>query len=342
VIRLLADWDSPSHDPRVVAEPVVTKRHWVRQLEEWSPGFDLVWIQHEFGIFGPADGISVLDVCRRSPLPLGATLHTVLSSPTTRQRSIIEGIGEMVEVLVVMSREARRRLIQNYDIDEAKAHVIPHGAQFPSRRRHRHENARPVIVNWGLIGRGKGLETGIRAMSHLRHLTPAPRLVIRGTTHPKVKRREGDRYRDGLVQLINDLDLADSVEIIDGYLSSGELETLLRSADMALVPYDTTEQATSGVLIDAVGAGLPVVATAFPHAIELLSGGAGLVVPQRDPKAMAAAIESLLTEPSALESAADAAMRVGHDLAWPRIAVQYDGLARQICAPSGSRVAVAS
>ena len=44
------------------------------------------------------------------------------------------------------------------------------------------------------------------------------------------------------------------------------------------------------MLVDAVAAGRPVVSTAFPHAVELLGSGAGLVVPQRDPGALAAAI----------------------------------------------------
>ena len=111
---------------------------------------------------------------------------------------------------------------------------------------------------------------------------------------------------------------------------------------MALIPYDTTEQVTSGVLVDAIGSGLPVVATAFPHSLELLSSGAGRVVPQLDPKAMAAAIEALLTDPSALGAAGDEAMRVGRDFAWPRVALEYERLARRILTRDGKRVPFAS
>lgn len=344
VIRTVADWDnSISLAPEIVAEIDVMTPDWARPLEAWCTGFDLLWIQHEFGIFGPDDGGSILDLGRRSPLPVATTLHTVMVSPSDRQRKIIESLGDVSEVVVVMSRQARRRLIETYDIDGEKVQVVPHGTQFTPRRRHgEHRRSRPTIVNWGLIGPGKGLETGIRALALLQHLESSPRLVIRGATHPNVKRREGEAYRDRLVELIGELGLQGSVEMSDEYMSPHELEFLIHSADMALIPYDTTEQVTSGVLVDAIGAGLPVVATAFPHSLELLSSGAGRVVPQQDPKAMAAAIEALLTDPSALAAAGDEAMRVGRDFAWPRVAFKYERLARQVVTRDGKPVSFAS
>jgi polysaccharide biosynthesis protein PslF len=344
VIRMVTDWDdSINLESEIVAETDVTAPDWVRPLDTWCTGFDLLWIQHEFGIFGPDDGRSVLDLCRRSPLPVATTLHTVMVAPSDRQQTIIESLGDASEAVVVMSKQARRRLVEKYDIDGEKVQVVPHGTQFTPRLRHgEHRRSRPTIVNWGLIGPGKGLETGIRALARLSHLDSPPRLVIRGATHPNVKRREGEAYRDGLVELIGELGLQGSVEMSDEYMTPRELEALIHSADIALIPYDTTEQVTSGVLVDAIGAGLPVVATAFPHSLELLSSGAGRVVPQQDPKAMAAAIEALLTDPSALAAAGDEAMRVGRDFAWPRVALEYERLARRLLTRDGERVPFAS
>jgi len=340
---MVTDWDDSIRlEPEIVAEPDVTTPDWARPLETWCTGFDLLWIQHEFGIFGPDDGGSVLDLCRRSPLPVATTLHTVMVSPSDRQRAIIESLGDASEVVVVMSQQARRRLIEKYDIDGEKVHVIPHGTQFSPRQNGEHGNSRPTIVSWGLIGPGKGLETGIRALALLQDLESPPRLVIRGATHPNVKRREGEAYRDRLVQLIGELGVQGSVEMSDEYMTPQELESLIHSADMALIPYDTSEQVTSGVLVDAIGAGLPVVATAFPHSVELMSSGAGRVVPQQDPKAMAAAIEALLTDPSALAAAGDEAKRVGRHFAWPRVAFEYERLARHVVTRDGKRMSFAS
>ena len=176
VIRMVTNWDdSISLEPAIVAEPDVTTPDWALPLETWCTGFDLLWIQHEFGIFGPDDGGSVLDLCGRSPLPVATTLHTVMVSPSDRQRTIIERLGDASEVVVVMSKQAQRRLIEKYDIDGEKVQVVPHGSQFSPRRRHgEHRRSRPTIVNWGLIGPGKGLETAIRALALLRHLGSPP------------------------------------------------------------------------------------------------------------------------------------------------------------------------
>jgi glycosyltransferase involved in cell wall biosynthesis len=84
---------------------------------------------------------------------------------------------------------------------------------------------------------------------------------------------------------------------------------------------------TSGVLVDAVAAGRPVVSTAFPHAVELLSSGAGIVVPQGDPAALGAAIRAVLTDPALAASMATEARHLAPDLAWGAVALRYIGLA---------------
>jgi glycosyltransferase involved in cell wall biosynthesis len=341
VLRLLQAWDDDgAAAAEVVAQARVDSTGWAGRISTWCNGFDLLWIQHEFGIFGPDDGVEVLSLCGASPLPVATTLHTVATTPTPRQRHIIEGLGASSELLVVMSEQAADRLIEVYDVAGEKLHVVPHGATLMPRKLNAVDTGRrPTVVNWGLIGPGKGLEWGIRAMARLQSLEPPPRLVIRGTTHPNVKRQEGEHYREQLVDLVDSLGLEGSVTIEDGYMTAGELERLVRSADLALLPYDNSEQVTSGVLVDVIAAGLPVVATRFPHAVELLRTGAGLVVPQRDDEAMAAAIASLLTQPEQLRAAAEEARRMGRRHAWPRVAAAYERLARQVVMSDKTSVA---
>jgi glycosyltransferase involved in cell wall biosynthesis len=106
-----------------------------------------------------------------------------------------------------------------------------------------------------------------------------------------------------------------------------------------LLPYDSRVQVTSGVLVEALAAGLPVVATAFPHAIELLSEGAGRVVPHENPKAFAAALENLLTRPRAMRAAAMAARRIAPGLRWSSVARACELTANQAVANSRAGVA---
>ena len=131
------------------------------------------------------------------------------------------------------------------------------------------------MLTWGLIGPGKGLEYGIEAMRHLRDLEPAPVYLIAGETHPKVLARDGERYREGLMKQAADLGIGDNVVFEDTYLDGPSLRALARSADIILLPYESRQQICSGVLVEAVSTGKPVVATAFPHAVELLSSACG-------------------------------------------------------------------
>jgi glycosyltransferase involved in cell wall biosynthesis len=112
------------------------------------------------------------------------------------------------------------------------------------------------------------------------------------------------------------------------YRDETSLASLIRSADVVVLPYDSREQVTSGVLTEAVAAGIPVVATRFPHAVELLGRGPGLLVPHQNPRALAAAVRRVLTEPGL------AATLIGRTtsraLTWPEVAQRYDALADQL------------
>ena len=321
----------PPGDHTVCVQPEVVAEFWpVRRAEPavMPNNYDLLWIQHEYGIYGPEDGRAVLDLGDKSAVPIAVTLHTVPARPSTAQRSILEGLVARAETAVVMSDSARRRLTTCFEVDRRKVRVITHGASVVRRQpRSRLSGLRPTVVSWGLIGPGKGIEWSIQAMRVLRDLSPQPRLIVRGVTHPNVKRREGERYRLQLEMLIDDLGLEDVVELKDGYMSAAELESFILGGDVALLPYDNDEQVTSGVLIEAIAAGLPVVATGFPHAVELLSGGAGTVVPPRDPAAIARALRRYLTDDRVWHAAGMSACQTGRQLSWPSVASAYDRLA---------------
>jgi glycosyltransferase involved in cell wall biosynthesis len=145
-----------------------------------------------------------------------------------------------------------------------------------------------------------------------------------------VLEQHGDVYRDSLKKLAAELGVADAVTWADVYLDQVSLSRLIRSADVVVLPYDSTEQVTSGVLIEAVGAGVPVVATEFPHAVELLADGPGLLVPHQDPDAMAAGIRHLLAAPDVTDRLTGLAG--GPTLRWPAVAARYQALASRLLA----------
>lgn len=287
---------------------------------------DVVLIQHEYGIYGGPDGIEVLSLLDGLTVPAVVTLHTVPHSPTPTQKAILEAIVESAERTVLMSNAASLRLVGGYDVDPSRIRVIPHGANPDLAGVSAPQGERPVILSWGLIGPGKGLETAIDAFAHLGEVIRLPRYVILGDTHPKVKARQGDLYLEGLVAQAELAGVSDIVEFDNRYLDRQSLVEMVRSVDMVLIPYDSREQVTSGVLVEAVAAGKPVVATAFPHAVELLGTGAGIVVPHEDPSAMAAAMRRLLNDPDLARQMGETARSVGSAMYWPEVAASYEGL----------------
>lgn len=304
---------------------------------------DVAVVQHEYGIFAGRDGADVLTVVRQLRVPTIVVLHTVLERPTIHQRTILEELASACSVMVTMTQTAHDRLIGFYAVDPVKVRVIPHGAAdtrspaIPAGedpavgRPPDRAPQRPVVLTWGLLGQGKGIEWGIEALALLGDLEHRPRYLVVGQTHRRVLETVGETYRDALVQRVHRCGLADTVHFDARYLEADELHHIVRTADVVLLPYDSLEQVTSGVLIEAVVAGRPVVSTAFPHAVELLSDGPGLLVPRQYPQAMAAALRRVLTEPGLAQAMSAKADALAPTLLWPTIAQQYRDLADEVC-----------
>ncbi|MCA2217729.1 glycosyltransferase [Jidongwangia harbinensis] len=300
--------------------------------------FDVAIVQHEYGIYPGDAGTEVLPLLRALRNPKIVVLHTVLSTPDPLQRSVLERIVAAADAVVTMTDTARQRLTSGYQVEPRKVTVIPHGAaSHTDAPPDRHD--RPHMLTWGLLGPGKGIEWALRALALLGDMDPRPTYTVAGRTHPKVLEQHGDVYRDSLKTLARDLGVADSVRWEDVYLDEAALSRLIRSADAVVLPYDSTEQVTSGVLIEAVGAGVPVVATEFPHAVELLADGPGLLVPHQDPEAMAAAVRHLLSDPGSARRTSG--LTGGPTLRWPAVAARYQALATRLLAdrtPVAARV----
>jgi len=300
---------------------------------------DVVVVQHEFGIYGGPDGEDVVTLLEQLTVPSIVVLHTVLLEPTTHQRQVLEAVVDAATAVVTMTVTARDRLAAAYQVDMAKVSIIAHGAPEPASPSANSStvfrNGQATVLTWGLLGPGKGIEWGIEAMAHLQDIYPSPRYHVAGQTHPKVALREGEAYRDGLGQRIRRLALNGVVTLEGHYRDAPSLAELVSSADVVLLPYDSTDQVTSGVLIEAVAAGKPIVATGFPHAVELLSGGAGVIVPHRDPAAIADALRRVLTQRGVAATMSAAAAAAAPQLRWSAIAQQYRELATRLIADSG-------
>lgn len=296
---------------------------------------DVAVIQHEYGIWGGDDGEQVLDLMSALTVPAIAVLHTVLDTPTPRQQFIVEEIMRMASATVVMTQAALDMIRTLYSADTSGISVIPHGVTPPHQQLSTPpipSNGRPVILTWGLIGPGKGIEWGVRALSQLKDLDPRPIYRVVGQTHPKVRAHEGEAYRTSLTDLARLLAVDHDVEFHDAYMEPDVLARHVAAASVVLLPYDSTTQITSGVIVEAIAAGIPVVATGFPHAIELQPTGAVTVVNHHDSLDIANAVRSILTDPGLAARMSHRGQAWGTHASWPAVGSRFRALAQTVTA----------
>ncbi len=291
---------------------------------------DVAIVQHEYGIYGGPDGDDVLRVLALLSVPAIVVLHTVLTTPTAHQRFVLDGVVAAAAAVVVMSGTARSRLINGYGVPANRVVVIPHGAPDAEISPAIENGDRSQILTWGLLGPGKGIEWGIEAMALLGDVLPEPRYVVAGQTHPKVLAHQGERYRRALISRAGELGVRGRVRFDARYLDVASLRALVARTQVVLLPYDSRDQVTSGVLVEAVTARIPVVATRFPHAVELLADGAGVLVDHQDPVAIEKAVRMILTDGAVAAGMRVAAGAAARSLGWAAVADQYARLAEHL------------
>lgn len=298
---------------------------------------DVLCVQHEYGIFGDADGERILALLARASMPVVATLHTVLDSPTPGQFRVMQGIIRHSGHLVVMTERAKRILASVHGAATDRITVIPHGipelaTQMPATGHKAEFDAvgRTVLLTFGLLSPGKGIEQAIRAMPAIVAKRPDVLYLVLGATHPNVLRSDGEAHRNTLKSLAAELGVGDHVRFLDRFVDLPTLTRAIAAADIYLTPYLNEAQSVSGTLAYSFGMGKAVVSTPYWHAAELLAEGRGVLVPFADPAAIAGAVTGLLDDPERLRRMRDGAFAMGNEMRWPRIGERYRAVFEQM------------
>lgn len=308
----------------IVAEDTASYEAAAQRINE--SGAECAWIQHEFGIYGPNDGEAVCVLANRLAVPLLITFHTVLTDPSPRQRRIVAHLITRASRIMVMSQHGRDLLIERYGAAPGLIAVIPHGA--PDRPFGRQEvfkaalglAGQNVLMTFGLLGPGKGLERVIEALPTIiaRHPDTVYRIV--GATHPDLVASEGESYRAKLQALARELEVDAKIVWEDRFLDCEELLDQLEACDIYVTPYLNLQQSTSGTLSYAVALGKAVVSTPYVHACELLADGAGILVEPNSSAAIAAAVNELLDDRAHLERVQQRAYAKSRGTIWAEFA----------------------
>ncbi len=302
-----------------------------RRAAEWITiaNADVVSLQHEYGIFGGAAGGNVLHLLRELAVPVHTTLHTVLARPTVDQRRVMDEILHLSARVAVMTLRGRNLLQAIHGIPEERIDVIPHGipdaafaAPAPFKERLGLEEA-DVLLTFGLLSPGKGIEQMIMALPEIARRHPQVVYVVVGATHPRLVRDQGEAYRESLQRMVGQLGVERHVVFHDRYVDLPDLLGFLAATDIYVTPYLNEDQITSGTLAYAFGCGNAVVSTPYWHARELLADGRGVLVPFRDSAALGKAVCALLADPARREAIRRQAWDLGREMIWPRVAARY-------------------
>lgn len=320
---------SPGDSPRVTGELQNGSAASVAACSDLLNQSDVAVIHYEYGVYGGRDGSEVVDVMDGLRVPSIVVAHTVLKHPNRHQRSVMEAIAQRAQRMVVMSVVAQERLCDEFGVNRCDVSVIPYGTTLPAAGTVK-RSGRPTLLTWGLLEPGHGIERVIDAMSSLRVLPGRPRYLIVGETHPKVLATQGDTYRESLFERAASLGVTDSVSFDTRQRSVASMAALAQVASAIVVPYDSTDQVSCGALADAVGSGRPVVSTAFPHAFELLSSGAGITVSHDNPAELTTVLRRVLTEPRLAGSMASAARAMAPHMSWSVVSQTFLTLAKSI------------
>jgi glycosyltransferase involved in cell wall biosynthesis len=307
-------------------------------------GFDLVNVQHEFGLFGGEWGVYLLKFLKELKKPVVTTMHTTLfpdshifQSPESLKahNKVVKGIGKVSSAIVVMTKMAAQILNESYRIAKDTIKIIPHGSpNFSFVPTEPAKDAlglegRTVLSTFGLLSRDKGIQHAINALPAVVQQHPDILYLIIGVTHPQVRMHEGEKYRKRLKRLVDYLELQDNVRFHNRFITKEELIQYLEATDVYICPYNKKDQLSSGTVTYALAAGKPIVSTPFYYAQELLAEDRGILCKFRSPRSIANGINELLDNPEKKARIEKNAYEYGQSMTWPKVASRYADLFKQ-------------
>jgi len=306
-------------------------------------GIEIVSVQHEFGIFGGPEGRYLTELLGGLRKPVVTTLHTVLERPQPNYQDSLMRVAAASDHLIVLNSKAIPVLKEVYGLPEEKITMIHHGVPdvpFVDPNYYKDKfgaEGRLVMLTFGLLSRGKGIELMLEALPEVARAHPEVVYIVLGATHPEVQRNDGEEYRLWLQRRVRELGLEDHVIFHDRYVEFAALLEFIGACDIYVTPYQFKEQICSGTLAYALGMGKPIVSTPYLYAEELLADGRGCLVGFGDAKQLAMTLNRLIENEPERHRMRKRAYEYGRQMIWPEVGRCYLELFGRVASEYGPK-----
>lgn len=206
------------------------------------------------------------------------------------------------EAIFVMTHKSKKILMEDYGLAESSIALVPHGTHLvdyettaEAKKKFDFED-RIILSTFGLLGEGKSIETGLKALPEIVKQFPNVLYLVLGRTHPNAIENNVDKYRNSLQQIVEELHLENNVRFVNEYLEVNQLLDYLKATDVYLFTSKDPNQAVSGTFSYAMSCSCPIVASKIPHTMESLTSDVGILVDIQNVEQFAAATIKLLAD----------------------------------------------
>ncbi|SHG34921.1 Glycosyltransferase involved in cell wall bisynthesis [Flavobacterium segetis] len=289
----------------------------------------LVHIQHEFGLYGGHYGDYLINFLNEIKKPIAFTFHSVIPNPDQEMKALVQLLCTFSKAIFVMTKKSKKILLQDYNIDESNIAFVPHGTHLVDYETS--ENAktkldlqdRLILSTFGLLGQGKSVETGLKALPKIVEKFPNVLYLILGKTHPNTIIDDVDVYRNSLIEIVEELNLQNNVRFVNEYIEVNQLLDYLKATDVYLFTSKDPNQAVSGTFSYAMSCSCPIVASKIPHTLESLTSDIGILADIQNVDQFATATLKLLSNPELRTSMALNAYAKTTKTSWENTAIKH-------------------
>jgi len=302
-------------------------------------GTDVVSLQHEYGLYGGECGEHIIPFVESLKKPLVTTLHTVPDDSNSLKGIILKRLIKKSNAVVVMMKKIKEKLVNKYNAPRKKVIVILHGtpdlpfAPTDTYKEKKQLGRKIILGNINLLSPAKGIEYTLGAVATIAKKYPNVLYLVIGQTHPVFLQTNGEEYRNFLKKEIKRLKIEKNVKFVNKYLSLDELIGWLKTIDFYVTPYLDPQQAASGALAYAIGAGKCCISTPYLYAKEVLDNNRGILVSFRNSDSIASAVIELWENQDKKEKISKKAYDYGRLMTWPNVGLRYLDLFRTITFP---------